>query len=402
MITKKRHYFVEFLFVLALATKPLYLRKSGSLQISDVLFVLLALFVTLTERKVILEFTSYQLLKLICCIIVYQIFVNFLGPTLWNPTGEPGVIFSVNLYYLFNLIVVYCVLSVARIEGFQRTVQFFLIGTVASIAVSLVGVLQGGSDGSRETGFFNNPNQLGYFCIVVMTVLVVFKRQITAWIRLLCFAICTYMVILSLSKAAIAAVAILLLLYTNEFDRKVDGKRFLFSFLGVAIAMLLIYVLLYADNPSITRLPYVRMMRTRMLNMMHEGDSDLISGRGYGRIKEIGPCLLFGVGEGMNLRFESLSGFEVHSTYASTLVSYGIIGVILYIVLVRRAIYNRTFGIRYSSSFLGIAIYSFTHNGIRSTLLWALLAMSYLYLKNGKASQEHLAPETTSMVDTTQ
>ena len=128
--------------------------------------------------------------------------------------------------------------------------------------------------------------------------------------------------------------------------------------------------------------------------MMLEGDSELGTGRGYARLNEIGGLVLCGVGEGIYERFITLNGFEIHSAYASILVSYGIICAIMYVCLVKSAIYTSKYGLRYATLFISIAIYNITHMGLRNTLLWALLAISYYQIK----SDENLSETKVSCI----
>lgn len=371
-----RNRLFEVLFVLALATKPLYFLKSGNIQISDVFFLLTVLVVCSSEKKIKIDKSDYSFLKVFLLIIVYQVVMNLIGPLIWNPTGKYELLIKPNLYYVFNFIVVYCIFTIVRIVGFSRTTELYMLGTVLSVILSLVGVFVENS-GSRASSFFNNPNQLGYFCVVTLTAVILFRHNLSVGVRVFCLIACSYMSILSLSKAAILALAVMYFFFANDYERKTDVKKVIITLLGMGIALLAVYLLLYSDIPLISNYSPIEAVRNRMLNMMQENDSDIATGRGYGRITEIGGCLLCGVGEGMNERFTILKGFETHSTYASIIVSYGIIGFVLYCFLIRKAIRSKVYGLRYTIIFLGIIVYSTTHNGIRSTLLWALIAMSY-------------------------
>ncbi len=372
--------FFELFFVLALATKPLYLLKSGSVQISDFLFVLTIFAMVFSEGKVIIESYSKRFLRVFLIIIIYQIIINLIGPMLWNPAGQYNLLFKVNLYYIFNFIVCFCVFNLIALRGYSRTVSLFIVGTVLSIFISLLGVFMSREHG-RISGFFNNPNQLGYFCVVVLTTIVIYKKRLPIWLSIICIIICTYMTILSLSKAAIVSIAFIFVLYFNEYDTEINLKKMIFTFIGIGVAFLIIYFLLYSDFYMLSKFQYISLMRNRILGMMLESDSELSMGRGYARINEIGVLVLCGVGEGMFDRFISMTGFECHSAYASILVSYGIICAIIYAYLFKFTVYSKKYSLRYTVLFTSIGLYNITHMGLRSTLLWALLAMSYYQIK---------------------
>ena len=382
---RKKLSLAEFTFMLALMTKPLYIWKSGSIQISDMLFILTTILIIYRKKgKIAYDYKSGIFLRTHFLIIIYQFSINILGPILWNPLGQYTPLLKVNLYYVFNFLVVYCVFSLIRINGYSRTVTVYITGTALSIALSLFGVFSGATRG-RISGFFNNPNQLGYFCIIVMTAIIIYKKRLPMLIRIVCIIVCTYMSILSLSKAALVAMAVIFFLYFNEYESRFELKKIVVSLFGIGLAFLAVYILLFSDILPPSQFRYVYTMRDRMTNMMLEEDSSLGAGRGYSRIFEIGGFLLCGVGEGLYDRFASLSGFEIHSTYASILVSYGIIGAVMYISLFKKALFSRKYGLRYVIIFAGIALYSITHNGIRSTLLWGLLAMSYYHIRQTMA-----------------
>jgi hypothetical protein len=88
----------------------------------------------------------------------------------------------------------------------------------------------------------------------------------------------------------------------------------------------------------------------------------------------MGKNLLWGMGEGGYDRFTIMRGFEIHSTYANILVSYGLIGSFLALgVFLFTLKSNRSF-FRNLCCMSGIILYGISHNGIRNTLVWIVLA----------------------------
>ena len=106
-----------------------------------------------------------------------------------------------------------------------------------------------------------------------------------------------------------------------------------------------------------------------------ENDSSLSTGRGYSRVWEIGYHFLWGKGEGAYYRFQIMTGLEVHSTFVNILVSYGLIGFAAYVYLIMKPMLHKGETVRNLACFSGLFLYFFTHNGIRNTLLWILLAV---------------------------
>ncbi len=367
----------DFLFILAIATKPLYLRKSGSLQVSDILFVLvfaLQVFrrpaITQTRRE-----NSWLSVFMIC--LLYQFCVN----AFWSLRLQEQLLdnstalLKNNLFYVFNFIVCITILQLRSIRGFSYTLKLYLVGTAASVAIALIGVLANPGSGIRTSGSFNNPNQLGYFCIISLTVVTFFAKEIKPSIRLILVAAAVTLSIFSMSKASIVASAILLFAYfLNSRDRVGPAK--LFSVLAAIIAVAaLIYILMYANWKFLLRESVIINLRKRLGALTTENDSGLGLGRGYDRIREIGFWNLVGVGEGAYSRFEVMTNKEVHSLFASFIVSYGFVGLFLLGWLTFIPLFKNKRYFRSLLCFAGILAYCVTHNGVRNTLFWALLAM---------------------------
>lgn len=99
---------------------------------------------------------------------------------------------------------------------------------------------------------------------------------------------------------------------------------------------------------------------------------NLITDRGYYRITEYPEYWILGAGEGAYLeRFGRI--MEFHSTLGNIQVSYGIIGLILFLKFLYLALKNNKFRDWYI--LFCILIYGITHNGIRNSLFWIFLAL---------------------------
>ena len=136
-------------------------------------------------------------------------------------------------------------------------------------------------------------------------------------------------------------------------------------------------------------------MQYRILHMADKADSDLATGRGYARIFEMGVNFFWGMGEGAFYRFHTLKGLEVHSLFVNLLVSYGVIGALGYIFIVGYALINGGKRTLYNmAGFSGIFVYSFTHNSIRNSVVWLILAL--LCVEKVKSKLVNKGSETLS------
>ena len=384
----KKLSFYEKLFVLAIATKPLYLTSSGSLQISDYLYMaLFALF--LLPGKI--SFPRYKEAKWalsFIVLIVYQFLVNIASYIVNDINGINDMAMITRIiYYIFNLFVCITIFQLYGLIGYKKLLKLYLLGSSISIVVCYIGVIMYWSGTGRVTGFFNNPNQLGYYAILMMTVFVVFCHEMPKKFGLVLIILCVVLNVFSLSKASLIGSAALIISYALLSSDSKGIKKTILTIITVLLVTMIIYMMMFSDNAFFTDKYYIMKMRNRLFNMSSESDTDLGTGRGYDRIKEIGALIVTGVGQGAYDRFEALKGKELHSTYASLIVSYGLIGFGGYCYLFGKAIFSNKRIVFNVLSMIGVMLYSITHNGIRSSLLWTLIVMLLLRSQNNAENQ---------------
>lgn len=388
--TKRKLDIYEFLFIVALTLKPFYLSKSGSMQLGDYVYMLLlGLFVingkvyfpSKLERNWTLGF-----IILLC----YQMVINLIWYFICLFQGYSFNLLRSIVFYVFNLLVCVTVFQMCVRVGYERLVRIYLIGTALSILVCLAGIAINWRGVGRVTGFFNNPNQLGYFSLLTMTIFVVFCNDAPKRITIIVLTVCTIMTVWSLSKAALIGSAVLLIAYSIISHDGRYTKGLLLSIIMIIIVSVVIYLVMYSESESLQQNYYVSKVRSQIFNMANENDSDLGTGRGYDRIREIGVFVVTGVGQGGYKRFTSISGKELHSTFASLIVNYGLIGLTGYAVLFSKAALSHKRWVFNLLAMSGILLYSITHNGIRSSILWTLLSMMLLRQNSEKAYEREL------------
>ena len=375
----KSYHLQEFLFVLALVTKPFYLTSSGSMQPSD--FIYMALFgcFLLSGRIRFPGWKEKQWAAAFAYLIVYQFVINVIWYFIcYFQDIEDLKMVTRIIYYIFNLFVCLSVFQMCVAVGYKRLLKLYLLGSALSLAVCYIGVALNWSGSGRVSGFFNNPNQLGYYAILMMSVFVIYCRETKKGLTILLIGLCAILNIWSLSKAALIGAAVLMVCYALISNEGKGVSRTVISVIAVIVVSTLLYLFMFSDLDIFSNNYYITKVRMRILNMAGENDSDLGSGRGYGRILEIGVLVIVGVGQGAYGRFAALTGKELHSTYASILVSYGLIGFFGYGYLFCKAIFSNKKRLFNLLAMAGILLYSVSHDGIRSSLLWTLLAMLLL------------------------
>ena len=345
------------LYILAF---PLYVFKSGLPQPGDMLMVLLvpAVFMTGSNRLFSAAIAPTRALILFT---VYVILVNLtwtIAMDSYTLDAKRGFLLTPT-YYVYNAVFFLTALVMYtryRERFLWLTLQLTLMSVGLQVFISFV--FSRGS--SRSSVLFNNPNQLGYFAILSASILCFGRRRlglgtVPATIGLLCSA---YLALLSSSKAALGATAILVIVGL------LSNPRFIVvSALG---ALLLLF-----SSDKVTEA--VDSARNRFAT---DESAGFFEERGYDRIIEHKEHWFFGAGEGGYKRFKDttlIGSHELHSSAGTIFFSYGIIGTLLFGVFSWRVI--RGGSLRYVLMLLPAAAYGLTHQGLRFTLLWVLLAM---------------------------
>ena len=374
LVIKFKNFDVSWILIIYIALKPLYLSASGTMQVCDLFFAASVVYLVFAKGR--FAFTKYVVstIKNLMFLVLYLAVVN----GVWYFITTDQALLKKMLFYVFNLIA-FCICSiVATSVGLDKLKCAIAKGCCLSALITAAGIIVGRGLRARNTGFFNNPNQLGYYALIIFTALLLWPTAFSTFEKVTVALVSVYATLSSGSKAAIIGLAIMVLFYVAIGREKITAKK-----LAIQIALLLtfvafVYYFLYGESHVITSNATLSYVRQRILNMARENDSSFGLGRGYNRVYEMGNNVFWGMGEGAYNRFQTLKGLEVHSTYASILVSYGIIGALLFLVCLKNVIIIPGNVKRNLCCLSGIALYSLTHNGIRNTLLWILLAVTFL------------------------
>lgn len=360
-------------FIIAYITlKPLYFFSSGVPQISDYLLAFYALIILIRLRGVM--YFGGRIAEIVlglAGLITYQGIINLA----WSATlGEN--LSSKTIFYVFNGIVFSLTILLYNELGIKKLKRAIISGCLLSAIIAFIGVLFDGLS-VRNTGFFNNPNQLGYHGVLLVSLLFLCIEESRAWETISISILSVWLVIASASKAGLISVFLLVALFLMFGSLSTQRKTIMVQLLLLVIVFLVVYMLLFSNNVRMLSNERILFMRNRLFNMQAEGDSSLNEGRGYDRIAEMGLNFLWGMGEGGYHRFQIMNGAEAHSTYASIIVSYGLIGAVVYLVFVFSVIMSRDrkSTINNIATMSGILLYGVSHNGIRNTLLWLFLGV---------------------------
>lgn len=340
---------------------PLYVFKSGLPQPGDMFIVVLAP-VALFRWDGKLPRSMREAFRPLLWFTLWVCLVNYSWAVLtgnFAPKG-PDSYLLYPVYYIYNVLVflVAFVLYRRHRDAFLRLTVY---AVVATVYVQVLASFVMRSSVGRGTLFFNNPNQLGYFALLAATLVALTHRRlqfklITSGVALTC---CGYLAVVSASRAAAAAIGILLvfLVFSNP---KI-----------IVMACLATIGLVAIGGPVKSALE-----RSEARVLKHNAKRlTFFEERGYDRIWTHPEYLLLGAGEGGLSRFDTATHVmtEIHSSAGTVIFSYGLVGTILFLIFGWRVIRGAKFR---ATLMLGPPmLYTIAHQGLRFTMLWVLLAI---------------------------
>ena len=314
LLNKALNFFLFFGFSLF----PIYLFDSGSIQISHFLLLIFSLLVL-----TILGIPRDKYFYFFGIFLIYVIIVNifYIYYDLYFK-GDNNLRFLKELLFLiYNFLLT---ISLISYYYYQRKFNLILYGLITAIGIMLISLLYKyliGITSFRFTGFFNNPNQLGYYCVCCFSLIYLFYRNLYISYKLMIFfmLIVIFLSILTLSKAAYISLILCFMLAIKPFNYKYSKIVWILFFLIILFLFILFF-------QQISDTSYYR----RIINIASEEDSSL-EVRGYlVYFKASFLQSIFGLGP-KNVYL--IHGYEIHSTFAMILSSYGLVGFLIFSLL---------------------------------------------------------------------
>ena len=377
----------SFPIILYLLLSPFYFFPSGLPQIADFVLVLGITFVIARRRGII--WPTSRFVKVLYVFLFNIIMVNLLTAFFLQTTGP----ILPTLYYIYNSIVVFFILGLSAIHGSSLNRVFFWSVAVSSLAQFAMVVARMDFTSFRQVGFFNNPNQLGYYSLINLAIIAVTNREVKTSRGFLAVIIVVnvFLVMLSNSKAALISSVIIVVPVFLQLFRRGRFRRTQLTFLIVLLPVLIIVLMIYSSS-ILSFTETVFQNTQRRLSMIGMDSDDNLTGRGYGRIALYPEFILFGAAEGIgpekDPRYDDpYMGGEIHSTFGTLLFSYGFIGLAAFVALL---IFVTDFGSLVSIASVGaISLYSLTHQGLRFTNVWIFLTVALIMKSMGKGNRKN-------------
>ncbi len=351
---------------------PLYVAPSGLPQPGDALvFVLLP--IALFGRNRRLDPATRSTIRALWWFTLWVAIVNYSWAViLWKFDRLKDFIIH-PFFYLFNALLFFSALVIARRdrEGFLRVTTYVCY---ASIFIQFAASFVYRTDLYRGSGFFNSPNQLGYFALLAACVFALTQRplSIPRWISGLGIALCAYLAVLSASRSALAGIAILLFILLFANPRMIIIAS-LVAIAGTTLGGPLSHAIDHAEE--------------RSQSLARHGT--FAEERGYDRIWNNPEYLVTGAGEGEYQRFVRAgeNGRELHSSFGSVLFAYGILGLVHCSASsdLFRVVPRDIRSLRDKAILAAGLSFALAHQGLRFTMFWVVLVV-FIVLKQRAAA----------------
>ena len=372
----------NFLYFAFMMLFPFYFFASGQPQISHIVLAGIFFMVFIFLFKEFIDTISKN--RNFIIFLAYVAYVNIF----WLIITSKVSFFINTLFYVFNILVFYSTYMLNNLNFIDTKKLRYAIFSSMMLQLILLIAVVGIDLNHRSTLYFNNPNQLGYFVVATINIYFILgikrgeeienRSKIDMLISFILYLVAFFIIIVSSSKSAIVSymIVMIMILYYSMVKRASYSKYIVATIISAIVIATLVYNISYIAD-SIEGYSAV----DRLTKAGTESD-DSIEGRGYDRILLYIQYTLLGAGEGYTSRFVlSHHHGELHSTIASVLFSYGLIGFLLFASLFFNKNYHIIRVLFYMSP---IMVYGLAHNGIRSPLFWIALALSMNYsIKKG-------------------
>ena len=212
----------QFFYLIGVIFIPFYIFPSGGLQLSD-LFFLISLLIFFTTKNSYLLFNELKYssqLKYLRIFIFWTFTVNLFVFIFWFQTNT----LLSSFYYVYNYLILLLTLSFFILSGNSFLTKAYYSLFISIVLVFLFAILNldylfANKYFFRRAVTFNNPNQLGYWALMVMTILFILKKNLSLnkykYINIVfTFGVLMtlYLSIISLSKASTISILILIIL----------------------------------------------------------------------------------------------------------------------------------------------------------------------------------------------
>jgi hypothetical protein len=353
---------------------PFYFFESGIPQPAH--YIAAIAFIAMSFSKDFREILKEKVVRYFLFFLLITVVINSVYFFKYNGNDDGNIFLLHIAYYIFNFLFFILFLKTIKQEQSTRSIDKIILFCLISLGIQVIisifdlnKVTQYIVTG-RSVNYFNNPNQLAYFTLLILTLFTILPNRYrnNKFIVLIVIIAAVILAIVAGSRIVLGGVVLLALLLLYQLGIKLKLKYWgVISLIGIVVASI-IYKTEFIQK---------RIVLVEIRN--HRQDTTGISEaqiRGYDRIWLHPENLVYGAGEGKYDRFLSYHNYELHSGFGTVLFSYGIIGLILFMMFFYKVIAPKVF---YNMLLLTpIILYNLAHQGFRNPLFWAVLASVYV------------------------
>ncbi len=382
---KDRLTIAHLLFLLFWITKPFYLKASGTMQISDGIFVL-SFFAWIIQNKwrVIIDKKDFYFIGFVGCVFLIN------GIYLLIYSNQEFLINSV--YYLYNLMVILVVRDFMSNRAFLKALILACIfNLLVQFAILLLDKGRFLAERFRYMGTFNDPNQFSFSMLTSFMMFYLlasyFKDQESSSMKAVLFGafLIVFLFIFQSSSAGMllgilsfSALMAFIILYSENTPSLVV-MRFFVILMVFAVVVFLLASGGIGSSPIQGESFMVARLNEKLKAIENEGIAAMFDNRGIDKAFIEYEYLFFGAGEGFYERFPD-SPYEIHATFISILFCYGIIP---FLIISRWIWVNlKNTSKTLIPIYLALLIESFTLVHQRQPVFWMLILLGSLEFKN--------------------
>ena len=362
---------------------PFYVFPSGLPQPADILVLLISPRLVKSWDGRLSSGAKRALLALMG-FTIYVTLSNVLW-TLWtaefafNP--KDGFLLS-PAFYIYDAILFFIALLIYRQRGdafINITVRAVLISVIVQVPMT---IFFGRATALRSSGMFNAPNQLGYFAVLSACIVLLGHRRakLSTMSLVAGMLACSYLALLSASKAALASTALLIL-----FSVVTRLKTMIIATAVAAVLLLTVDPVGEAVDRTVRRIS-------------NDDSFGFVEERGYDRIGKYPEYWIFGSGEGDYTRFAEnsmIKSHELHSSAGTIFFCYGVVGSLIFLIFLFQIV--RVAQFRQILLVLPAAAYGLSHQGLRVTLFWVFLVLALILGEEARNIGRRVVTRTRSV-----
>ncbi len=378
---------LEIIIYTYLLCRPYYFFKSGTLQISDIIFLAgFFIFVIISAKnktimKESINNNIYYLLFLICVFAVNSIYFLIYF--------DYSFIVS-SLYYLFNFFIIILFSFLIKKENFLKSMNSIIkVNLIIQLLLYVSGIGRYMDNTFRYMGTFNDPNQFAYYVLISYCFIFLLEQQLKInKNRLLLYFFVSFILIFAASSTGML-LGIMIIGFLSFLDFFINFPKFIKQkpkfFLSV-FYILMIGAIVLCIKPEYINIISSKIVNSHIFNRVEEKiektnneSNNLWHDRGYDIIFAYPKYIIYGAGQGKYIRFYEKTGLnmEIHATLPSILFYYGLVSTFLIIIW----IYKKIRGLPFRQMIVYIALFaeSFTLLNQRQSLFWIFILLGYSF-----------------------